>query len=1275
MGTQKIFRLELLSDEDSWELFEKIAGQDIKLITTNNYGSALDEINSIVENVPKCCNGLPLFIVVVAKALRTKDLSTWKDALKQLKGLNEKGNFKEVVCPLELGYRYLKSNELRTLLLSIVSLGPGRIHTGELFSCYWGLYGDSYELTKARNKYYKLIDDLRASSFLIEVEVEYVRMHDSVRDTAKAISSRTHLTYEVPNFTHKEQWDIDQLKKCHYINFPSYNLDELPEKLDCPELKLMSLKSNLGHLTIPDNFFVGMGEVKVLNLHRMNFAPSPPPSFRLLTNLRSLNLYECVLDDITIVAELTNLEIVSLERSKIQELPKDIGQLAYLRMLNLTNCCQLKTIPKNLISSLTCLEELYMGNCNIQWEGEGGESQTNHASLGELRNLNQLTTLDLSIHDASVLPADMDVFKQLQRYNISIGNMWKWSSLWSGDAREISRTLKLVDSLNTLIFLNRGVQMLFTTIEELSLGKLNFVDDVSYQLNTEAFQNLRHLYVQNSDAFRNLETLILCNLRDMYGPLAKQTLLLCNLRVMEDISYGPLATQCFEKLQVFKVQDCYKLKKLLSYSIAKNLSQLQEIEIVNCTAMEEIVYEEILEDENMHNIKYNATLCFEKLQVIKVHHCHKLKKLLPYSLAKSLSKLQELEIFDCSDMEEIIYEEKLEIENLHNMKDFGTHCFQKLQVIKVQGCHKLKKLLPYSFAENLSQLQEMEILNCTVMEEIISEEKLEDENLHNMKDIGIHPFEKLQVINVQSCHKLKKLLPYALAKNLPQLQEMKIFQCKVLEEIISEEKLEDGKEFSKIMLPKLRSLTLNTLPKLRSFSLPLEINKDDGSIPLPLFNQKVSSPKLDMLVIINLNCLNSIWYNQQTPNSVSNLKEIKITGCHALHHVFPTAVAKELLQLQVLEISTSKIEMIVEDNNIQHAPDEITLPKLEQLKLEYLPRLTKFCKESYNLKFPSLKTVEIIGCNLKSSGHVDLTTRTELEWGGKNGQKDNELNLFNEKVAMPNLENLKLSNIGSYGKIWDEKLRVPFHSKNLKDLIADDYLNHTESLFSSSTARELTKLKHLEILSCPALTEIFVQQEKVTFPNLETLFINGMNGLNSIWNNFQGPNSFHKLNKIQIIGCRSLHHVFPVVVAKELQQLQVLQISRSSNIENIVVKSLSGGALRKHKNNSDAVYMPFKENKGDNAYEIVFMNLKELYLEHLLRLGSFCEESYNFRFLALEKVRVIRCPNMKTFCYGNVSAPCLSNVRFGWTENLRWDGDLNTTVQRVFKRMEIESKT
>ncbi|CAJ1957840.1 unnamed protein product [Sphenostylis stenocarpa] len=176
-----------------------------------------DEVNEsstkvIAQEVVKCCRGLPLLLVAVAKALQGKDVSVWDDALKQLKGLDELGFLNEVVCPLDLCYDFLDNYELQSLFLFIVSFGPGRIHTGE--------YGDSQSLTEARNKYYKLIDDLRASSLLIEDGTEYVRMHDVVRDMAKAIASRSHLTCEM----------------------------ELPEKLDCPQLKVMSLRRNHGFL-------------------------------------------------------------------------------------------------------------------------------------------------------------------------------------------------------------------------------------------------------------------------------------------------------------------------------------------------------------------------------------------------------------------------------------------------------------------------------------------------------------------------------------------------------------------------------------------------------------------------------------------------------------------------------------------------------------------------------------------------------------------------------------------------------------------------------------------------------------------------------------------------------------------------------------------------------------------------------------------------------------------------------------------------------------------
>ena len=132
------------------------------------------------------------------------------------------------------------------------------------------------------------------------------------------------------------------------------------------------------------------------------------------------------------VAKLTNLEILQLGSSSIEELPKEIGHLTHLRLLNLATCSKLRVIPANLISSLTCLEELYMGGCdNIEWEVEGSRSESKNASLSELQNLHNLTTLEISIKDTSVLSMDFQFPANLERYNILISDWLEWELSWS----------------------------------------------------------------------------------------------------------------------------------------------------------------------------------------------------------------------------------------------------------------------------------------------------------------------------------------------------------------------------------------------------------------------------------------------------------------------------------------------------------------------------------------------------------------------------------------------------------------------------------------------------------------------------------------------------------------------------------------------------------------------------------------------------------------------------------------------------------------------------
>ncbi|PNX70979.1 NBS-LRR type disease resistance protein, partial [Trifolium pratense] len=169
-----------------------------------------------------------------------------------------------------------------------------------------------------------------------------------------------------------------------------------------------------------------------------------------------------------------------------------------------------------------------MGNCFIYWDLEESKDQRNYASLDELGNLSHLTTLDIMIQDASVLPRDLQVFAKLERYNIYVGDMWKWSLAWSGNASETSRNLKLADNRSSSILLDRGFNFLLNSAEDMCLNSIQCVRNFLYELNREGFPQVKHLSIQDSNelqyivnsmglvhpypALPNLETFALHNL-------------------------------------------------------------------------------------------------------------------------------------------------------------------------------------------------------------------------------------------------------------------------------------------------------------------------------------------------------------------------------------------------------------------------------------------------------------------------------------------------------------------------------------------------------------------------------------------------------------------------------------------------------------------------------------------------------------------------------------------------------------------------------------------
>ena len=156
--------------------------------------------------------------------------------------------------------------------------------------------------------------------------------------------------------------------------------------LESPQLELLLL-SSYSLRSLPDDFFEQTRELEALGL---NDTPLKllPLSFHLLQNLHMLCLRGSNLEDVALIGELKNLKVLDLSHSTIKRLPKKIGELCRLQLLDLQGCWDLEIIEPNVISGLKRLEELYLPNGYDGWEvEEDGNDEWRKASLIELKSL------------------------------------------------------------------------------------------------------------------------------------------------------------------------------------------------------------------------------------------------------------------------------------------------------------------------------------------------------------------------------------------------------------------------------------------------------------------------------------------------------------------------------------------------------------------------------------------------------------------------------------------------------------------------------------------------------------------------------------------------------------------------------------------------------------------------------------------------------------------------------------------------------------------------
>ncbi|XP_044484329.1 probable disease resistance protein At4g27220 [Mangifera indica] len=1123
MKTQKDIFIGPLSYGDAWNLFRKIVGD----------AAESSDFRPVGDKIVKKCGGLPIAISLIANALKNESLHSWEDALAQLQRSNPThilGMDETLYSTMEVSYKFLKNEEAKSLFLLCALYNAGNsVFIDDLlkYSMGWNLFGDVYTLEEGRNRLHRLIDHLKASCLLEDGTYDNsVKMHDIIHVVAVSIAATEKLMFNIQNVTGLKDVLGGRISKdSTAISLPYKNInDDLPERLEYPKLELFFLFCKNRSPQIADAFFDKMKELRVLSAYGVQFLPLPS-SISFLKNLQTLSLKSCTFGNIRILGELSKLAFLSLVGSNIEELPVEIGQLTQLKLLDLSNCLNLKYIATNVISSLSQLEELYMGNSFVQWEVEGVDNQgRRNASLEELKQLSNLTTLHLHIQDARVMPQDL-FFKKLKSYKIFIGDKWKWPIKFD---LSTSRMLKL--KIDVSIHLQHGVKSLLKMTKVLSLEGMSGVRNVIYELSVDGFPHLKHLHVKN-----DLELLYIINsvVWKLVFPNL-ESLILGNLIKLENVCHGQLNVGSFRKLRIIKIVKCDRLEYLFAFFIAKSLMQLQEIEVTDCKNLKEIFGEENndhgdeIETNNQTELNH---LCSLKLQ--------RLLKFITISsdMRVAFPSLEKMVLLHLYNLQLIWQKQKVHVDSFCKLKvvrvEFclkllsiipsntqGHLTFHNLESLKASGCLSMKSLFPVSTATGLVQLKELLIYFCG-LEKIVSEEEV--------NGAPIFLFPQLTDICLFNLQELKCFYPRLHAVEWPMLKFLAVHGCKNINLYASEfpsfQAIDGERQPALFLLEKIgfrnmEYVKLSEFPTLKekiwNEGLPvglfcnlkwLVLDEDFGestAFPIHVFDDLRN---LETLEVRNSHSLKHLFdikgkllkSSKEEILGFNNLKTLKVHNCSSLRYMF-TPIILGLDQLQEIEVKNCALieEIITKDEGKEGAIDKIFIPHLNSIVLELLPDLTNFYSGTNYLECPSLKSITIANCpKMETFVFFDLKT----------DHFDRTAPLFSEKVAFPSLEKMVLLHLDSLQLIW--------HNQTL----------HLESF---------CKLKVVRVESCEKLLAI-------------------------VPSNTQGHLTFHNLEILEVKNCSSMKSLFPASTATCLMQLKELLIY-SCGLEKIVSEEEVNGA-------------------------------------------------------------------------------------------------------------------
>ncbi|CAO2827412.1 unnamed protein product [Amaranthus hypochondriacus] len=714
-------------------------------------------------------------------------------------------------------------------------------------------------------------------------------------------------------------------------------------------LLLKGMRSNTSELA--DGFFQGMPNLKVLHLSCMTLEPQLPASIVELKNLKTLQLEQCKLGDISLMCMLIELVVVSLRDSSMEELPVDMGMLINLRILDMGGCRFKSHTNTKVIARLSSLEGLYLFHKFHEWA-------TNH-EFYELPHLSSLEVgylIDQNNYNLIQLPLSR-FFEHLDTFSIVFA---KDDTALEGllntasplQHRALQFMVSFWESANLLDIqaLKESfciIEALLKRTEYLIFRNTNLKKNLVPMLDKDGFMDLKHLEVTNCEG---MECVINTDINGSNNLIAFQNLEYLNLYNMEGLKMickgnAPPDSRMFSNLRHLELI----CNSTLEYALPLDLlpKNLTEIKISDCSGLKFIFNDN---DSNGSEHNENIVIDLPRLKLLYLGSRDLVSLVGPIAKVDALfntkincPSLELLELYSCSTIM-YLWSKELDVSSFRNLKEISISC-----------CMGLQSLGPASVLCALVKLESMTVYSCEGLQTIITEETEEEKTIE-----------------------------------FRQLRELKLGPLDSLKSFY-------GGSY-RVKFPKPKKLEMLVLPKMTTFV---------GSVgpSTTLFSDKVEFPCLEELgvlrVIKDTNMQLWNWDRAVKDEDAPKLRKVKIDSIKGLRSI-PNIISANIYSLLLGNVNKMNTDKVLFSLSTSKSEEEVVqLPKLEELYVERFPRLktlfesedndmlATYCRQLKQLTlealpelspiplhyFKNLRSLEIITLNWKYLFPSDVVAR------------------------------------------------------------------------------------------------------------------------------------------------------------------------------------------------------------------------------------------------------------------------------------------------------------